>query len=163
MRLARSFKGTLQPMRDRKIVVAGLIIRPSAQAGTHELLLTKRRSDQTLPDQWELPGGKVEAGEHPEDALARELREEIGVQANVGAIWDAVFHAYPAFDVLMLIYKCSLPPAADPRAIEVADMAWVGAKQIGSYDILAADIPLVRRIERDGIPMWEPSSRGADV
>jgi 8-oxo-dGTP pyrophosphatase MutT (NUDIX family) len=79
--------------RVRKLVVAGLII-----GDDQRILITQRRADQAMPLQWEFPGGKVEAGEDPVAALARELAEELGVIARVGRIWDVLFHAYPAFD-----------------------------------------------------------------
>ena len=135
--------------RARKLVVAGLILGEDGR-----ILITQRRADQPLPLQWELPGGKVEPGESPTDALARELAEELGVTAHVGRIWDVLFHAYPAFDLVMLVYACRLAPGSVPRAVEVADLVWVATSELpGAWDILPADRPLVDRLVREGPPL----------
>ncbi|MBX3159639.1 MAG: (deoxy)nucleoside triphosphate pyrophosphohydrolase [Deltaproteobacteria bacterium] len=133
--------------RDRKLVVAGLIV-----GGDGRILITQRRADQALPLQWEFPGGKVEPGEAPVAALARELREEIGVRVDVGRIWDVLFHAYPAFDLVMLVYACRVGDGEVPRAVEVADLAWVPYGELGAWDILPADRPLVERLLAEGPP-----------
>jgi 8-oxo-dGTP diphosphatase len=135
-------------MRDRKLVVAGLIV-----SADRRVLITQRRADQALPLQWEFPGGKVEPGEAPVAALERELAEELGVAVVVGRIWDVLFHAYPAFDLVMLVYACRLVPGAEPRAVEVADLAWVAPDTLpGEWDILPADRPLVERLALEGPP-----------
>jgi 8-oxo-dGTP diphosphatase len=134
--------------RVRKLVVAGLII-----GDDHRILITQRRADQALPLQWEFPGGKVEPGEDPVAALARELTEELGVTARVGRIWDVLFHAYPAFDLVMLVYACRLAPGSVPRAVEVADLVWVRTDELpGTWDFLPADRPLVARLVEEGPP-----------
>ena len=132
-------------MRDRKLVVAGLII------GEGRVLITQRRADQPLPLQWEFPGGKVEPGEAPVAALVRELREEIGVEVAVGQIWDVLFHAYPAFDLVMLVYACRIVDG-EPRTVEVADLRWALPGELPSWDILPADRPLVERLVNEGLP-----------
>ena len=131
--------------RDRKLVVAGLIL------GDGQVLITQRRADQALPLQWEFPGGKVEAGEAPVAALVRELREEIGVTVAVGRIWDVLFHAYPAFDLVMLVYACRIVEG-EPRAVEVADLRWLPPGELPAWDILPADKPLVERLVSEGLP-----------
>jgi 8-oxo-dGTP diphosphatase len=134
--------------RPRKLVVAGLIV-----GDDQRVLITQRRADQSLPLQWEFPGGKVEPGEAPTAALARELAEELGVVAVVGKIWDVLFHAYPEFDLVMLIYVCRLAAGSVPRAVEVADLVWVRTDELpGSWDILPADRPLVLRLAAEGPP-----------
>lgn len=134
--------------RPRKLVVAGLIV-----GDDQRILITQRRADQSMPLQWEFPGGKVEAGEAPADALARELAEELGVVAVVGRIWDVLFHAYPAFDLVMLVYVCRLAVGEAPRAVEVADLVWVRTDELpGAWDILPADRPLVMRLVAEGPP-----------
>ncbi len=134
--------------RPRKLVVAGLIV-----GDDERVLITQRRADQSLPLQWEFPGGKVEPGEAPTAALARELAEELGVVAVVGKIWDVLFHAYPAFDLVMLVYVCRLAAGETPRAVEVADLVWVRTDELpGSWDILPADRPLVMRLVAEGPP-----------
>jgi 8-oxo-dGTP diphosphatase len=127
-------------VRARKLVVAGLIIGDDGR-----ILITQRRADQALANYWEFPGGKVEPGEAPTAALVRELREEIGVGVAVGRIWDVLFHVYPAFDLVMLVYPCRIVDGT-PRAIEVADLAWVAAAELSRWDILPADRPLVERL-----------------
>jgi 8-oxo-dGTP diphosphatase len=84
-------------------------------------------------------------------ALERELREEIAVQVAVGRIWDVLFHAYPAFDLVMLVYVCRIVDG-EPRAAEVADLAWVAAADLGRWDILTADRPLVERLNAEKLP-----------
>lgn len=131
--------------RDRKLVVAGLVVRDGI------VLITQRRADQALPLQWEFPGGKVEPGEAPTAALVRELREEIGVTVEVGRIWDVLFHAYEAFDLVMLVYACRLVEG-EPGAVEVADLAWAKPGELPRWDILPADRPLVDRLVSEGPP-----------
>jgi 8-oxo-dGTP diphosphatase len=133
---------TRRPISRRKLVVAALV-----RDGAGRVLLTQRRADQPMPLKWELPGGKVEEGEAPVDALAREVVEELGCSAEVGRIDDVVFHRYPDFDLLMLVYACRLLGA--PRAVEVADIAWVLPSELERYDVLPADLPLVERIARE--------------
>lgn len=133
-------------MNPRKLVVAGLIIGEDGR-----ILITQRRADQALPLQWEFPGGKVEPGESPEAALVRELREEIGVTVAVGRIWDVLFHAYPTFDLVMLVYACRITDG-EPRAVEVADLVWAAPRELGRWDILPADQPLVERLRVEKVP-----------
>lgn len=133
--------------RTRLLVVAALTVDDAGQ-----ILITQRREDQSLPLGWEFPGGKVEPGEAPDAALARELHEELGVTATVGRIWDVLFHAYPDKDVYMLVYRCALPAGQTPRAVEVRDLAWVAPTGLRAYAILPADEPLVARLEREGPP-----------
>jgi 8-oxo-dGTP diphosphatase len=132
--------------RKRTLVVAGLVARDG------RVLITQRTATQALPLQWEFPGGKVEPGEAPVAALVRELREEIGVGVEVGRIWEVLFHAYPAFDLVMLVYACTLVDG-EPRAIEVADVAWVPIGELDRWDILPADRPLVERLRTEGVPV----------
>ena len=143
--------------RRRTLVVAGLIVGDDGR-----ILITQRRPEQALGGKWEFPGGKVEPGEAPVAALARELVEEIGVTVAVGRIWDVLFHAYPEFDLVMLVYVCRIItslPGADirssggaPRAVEVADLAWVSPGDLGEWDILPADRPLVERLGVESLP-----------
>ncbi|HET7501727.1 MAG TPA: (deoxy)nucleoside triphosphate pyrophosphohydrolase [Kofleriaceae bacterium] len=128
-------------------MVAGLII-----GDDRRVLITQRREDQALPLQWEFPGGKVEPGESPVAALVRELREEIGVTVAVGRVWDVLFHAYPAFDLVMLVYACRIVEGT-PRALEVADLAWVAPSDLARWDILPADRPLVERLGVENLPL----------
>lgn len=116
--------------RKRTLVVAGLM-----RDGDGRVLITQRRADQSLPLQWEFPGGKVEPGEAPVAALVRELHEEIGCVVDVGRIWEVLFHAYPTFDLVMLVYACTIVDG-EPRAVEVAQTAWVPTAELLRWDIL---------------------------
>ena len=125
--------------RARKLVVAALV-RDGAR-----VLMSRRRADQPMPLLWEFPGGKVEPGEDPVVALAREVREELGCGVRVGRIHEVVFHAYEAFDLVMLVYACTLT-GDTPRAIQVAEVAWVEAARLPSLELLPADAPLAKKL-----------------
>ncbi|HVY39701.1 MAG TPA: (deoxy)nucleoside triphosphate pyrophosphohydrolase [Polyangia bacterium] len=130
-------------MRPRKLVVAALVRDGS------RILMSRRRPDQPMPNLWEFPGGKVEPGESPTDALAREVREELGCEVAVGRIHDVVFHAYPEFDLYMLVYAAAIT-AGTPRAVDVAEVAWIEAARLPALDLLPADYPVARALAAGG-------------
>jgi 8-oxo-dGTP diphosphatase len=127
----------MQGQRPRKLVVAALI----RDAG--RILMSRRRADQAMPLLWEFPGGKIEPGEPPDAALAREVREELGCEVQVGRIHEVVFHAYPEFDLYMLVYECRIV-AGSPAPVQVAEVAWVEIGRLPELDLLPADYPLAR-------------------
>jgi 8-oxo-dGTP diphosphatase len=110
-----------------------------------EILLARRRADQSLPGCWEFPGGKIEAGESPEAALVREIEEELGCSIAVGPIFEVVFFAYEAFDLYMLVYRCAIERGT-PSARTVAEVAWFAPAAIPELPLPPADYPLARRL-----------------
>jgi 8-oxo-dGTP diphosphatase len=125
--------------RARKLVVAALVRQGE------RVLMSRRRADQPMPLLWEFPGGKVEPGEDPVVALAREVREELDCEVRVGRIHEVVFHAYEAFDLVMLVYACALVTGT-PRAAQVAEVAWIQAAHLPALELLPADYPLARSL-----------------
>ncbi len=90
-------------------VVAGVIRR----AGKY--LVYQRPEGKLLAGKWEFPGGKLEEGESPEDALARELMEELGLRVRVGRVLDAIRRQDQGKDVLLLFYECATDDAPETR------------------------------------------------
>ena len=129
----------MQAARKRTLVVAVLV------RDADKVLMSRRRADQPMPLLWEFPGGKVEPGEHPHAALAREVREELGCEIDVGRIHEVVFHAYPDFDLYMLVYEGRIT-AGTPRPVEVGEVAWVPVAELPALDLLPADYPLARAL-----------------
>lgn len=126
-------------MRTRLLVVAALI-----QEGDR-VLLSQRKPDKALPLCWEFPGGKIEAGESPEAALVREIREELGCEVSVEGVADVAFHPYPDFDLYMLLYRCSIV-AGIPSAVDVHDVRWWPTSEVSRLKLPPADVPLVARL-----------------
>ena len=108
-------------------------------------MLAQRRADQSFPLAWEFPGGKVEPGESPEAALAREIREELGCAVEVGEVVEIVGHAYPDFDLEMPIYRVALVEG-EPRAIAVEAVAWVPRERLGELAMPPADVPFAKKL-----------------
>src|SRR5579864_6910023 len=99
------------------LVAAGVVIERGL------VLLTQRRAGTHLAGAWELPGGKVDSGEDPREALRRELREELGIEVTVGDIVDVTFHKYEPDHgaVLLLFFEAARTAGSpEPRAIDVA-------------------------------------------
>ena len=127
-------------VRPRKVVVAALVIRES----DGHVLLSLRGPKQSMPGLWELPGGKIEPGESPEQALIREVHEELDVAITVDGIYDVVSFGYPTFELLMLVYRCQL--LGVPRAKEVAEVRFIPRHELLSRPVLPADIPLLTKL-----------------
>lgn len=94
---------------------------------------------------WEFPGGKVEAGESPEEALRREIREELEVEVNVGDLIDTIEYDYPAFHLSMKCYACTIA-GGSPHLLEHEAARWLSADQLDSVAWLPADITLIPKI-----------------
>jgi 8-oxo-dGTP diphosphatase len=122
------------------IVAAAVVIESG------RVLLTRRAEGQHLAGLWEFPGGKLEHGESPEQALVRECREECGIEIKVAEILDVTFHRYPEKDVLLLFYRCSLV-SGEVRHLQVADHAWVAPKELDRYELPPADVRVIARIQ----------------
>ncbi|AGP41819.1 8-oxo-dGTP diphosphatase MutT [Sorangium cellulosum] len=111
------------------------------------VLLTQRKVGAHLAGAWEFPGGKVEAGEDPRDALVRELREEIGVEARVGDIVEVTYHRYPAKPVLLLFYEASFAEGSPaPAALDVAAVRWAEAAELRDELFPPADVAVLAKV-----------------
>ncbi len=120
-------------------MVAALIERDG------QILVTQRRADQSLPLSWEFPGGKIEPGESPPQALRREIEEELGCSITVGEVEDVVFHAYEDFDLIMPVYWATVR-AGEPWARQVAALTWLKREDLTSLAFAPADVPLVHHL-----------------
>ncbi|MEJ8570324.1 (deoxy)nucleoside triphosphate pyrophosphohydrolase [Microbaculum marinum] len=108
------------------------------------VLLARRPEGKPMAGLWEFPGGKVETGERPEDALIRELAEELGIQVHDSCLAPLTFasHGYEAFHLLMPLYVCRRWNG-EVRALEGQELAWVRPLRLGDYPMPPADIPLI--------------------
>jgi mutator protein MutT len=111
------------------------------------LLITQRLADDTLGGYWEFPGGKVDPGEALPDALARELMEELGVEARIGAQIHHIVHAYPDRDVRLYFFEARIV-SGEPRKLEVADLRWVTLNELMDYQFPEADRPLLEQLRK---------------
>jgi 8-oxo-dGTP diphosphatase len=121
------------------LVTAAVIIEDN------KVLLTKRPEDKKHPGFWEFPGGKIDPGESPEEALHREIREELGVDITVEDIYEVVFYRYDWGAVLILAYSCRLLERSI-RNLDVAEHRWVAPQDFALFSILPADQPIVERL-----------------
>jgi len=125
-------------------VVAGVIRNAEGR-----LLITQRLADDTLGGYWEFPGGKVDPGEELRAALARELREELGIETEIGAEVHHIVHAYPDRDVQLYFFEARIL-SGEPQKIEVADLRWVTTAELMDYQFPEADRPLLEQLRCSG-------------
>ncbi len=124
-----------------KIVLVAAVALVDADG---RVLISKRPEGKQLGGLWEFPGGKVEAGERPEAALIRELKEELAIDVAESCLAPLTFasHAYDDFHLLMPLYVCRRWQGT-VRGAEGQELAWVRPLRLRDYAMPPADIPLI--------------------
>ncbi len=125
------------------LVVAAALIDADGR-----VLLSQRPKGKALVGLWEFPGGKIDANERPEDALIRELREELGIVVKTPCLAPLTFasHAYEDFHLLMQLYVCrKWEGMAEP--LDGQALKWVRPKDMRAYPMPPADEPLIPHLE----------------
>jgi 8-oxo-dGTP diphosphatase len=121
-----------------RFVAAALIVREG------EVLIGQRRADQPMPLLWEFPGGKIEPGESAQQALARELSEELGIQAEVGPPVVRIRHHYRRGGAVDLQFFTVREFAGEIQNQIYEQVRWVKLTELTDYEFLAADRGLIR-------------------
>ena len=121
-----------------RFVAAALIVRDG------QVLIGQRRPDQPMALQWEFPGGKIEAGESPEQALARELDEELGIKATIGPRVTRIRHNYRHGGAVDLQFFSVHEFSGEMQNHIYNEVRWTKLEDLPSYDFLAADRGLIR-------------------
>jgi len=123
-----------------KRVVAALIWRDNS------ILICQRTRHQTMPLKWEFPGGKIEEGEQPRDALRRELEEELGIDAVIGNEVSRFRHEYPSGNSVELRFYDVREFSGELENRIFRDIRWENPSKLPAYDFLEADLTLVQDI-----------------
>jgi 8-oxo-dGTP diphosphatase len=121
-----------------RLVAAALIVRGG------EVLICQRRPDQPMAMQWEFPGGKIEPGESPEQALARELNEELGITAQIGGRVTHIRHNYRHGGAVDLQFFEVREFSGELQNRIFHQFKWVKLEDLPGYDFLAADRNLIK-------------------
>jgi 8-oxo-dGTP diphosphatase len=119
-------------------VVAGIIERQG------RFLICRRKPEQSHPLKWEFPGGKVEPGETPEQALARELEEELGIVGAAGQVIMRYQHTYPGRDTITLIFFRVREFGGEPRNVIFHEMRWEPPAKLAEFDFVEGDAQFIR-------------------
>ena len=127
-------------------IVLGVVRR--RQAGRWRVLISQRPHNAVLGGFWEFPGGKIQPGETPQQAVQRELAEELGIQVAVEQPILSVEHDYDHGRVQLQAFYCRVV-AGQPQALEVAAWRWVDADDLPRYDFPPANGPLIAAVVRD--------------
>ena len=133
-------------MKDPIDVAAGLVFEQG------RLLITQRHEASHLGGLWEFPGGKVEHGETFEECLRRELLEELGIDVNVGKLFESISHEYPDRKVLINFFHCEIT-FGSPRPLDCQNLEWVEATELTNYEFPPADAQLLKRL-RSELKWW---------
>jgi len=125
------------------LLVSAAIIHRSGR-----VLVGQRRKADRHPLKWEFPGGKVEAGETPQQALVRELREELQIEAKIGTELARYEHEYPSGSRVHLLFFSVYDYAGEPKARVFEQICWTDLHRLPSLDFLEGDFDFVRRLAR---------------
>ena len=129
----------MNPPQPLILVVAAALVDADGR-----VLIAQRPEGKSMAGLWEFPGGKIEADESPDDALIRELREELGIAVKQACLAPFTFasHSYPNFHLLMPLYVCRRWEGM-PEPRHHAALKWVRPKDMKDYPMPAADLPLI--------------------
>ncbi|MFZ9666732.1 MAG: 8-oxo-dGTP diphosphatase MutT [Steroidobacteraceae bacterium] len=139
-RRARVLSGSTS--NPRIVVVAAALLDAD-----HRVLIAARPAGKHMAGRWEFPGGKIAAGESPETALRRELREELGIDVQRCQFEMTLVHAYPDREVELLFYVVEAW-GGTPQSLDGQALRWVPVEDLAHEDILEADLPFIRTLQQ---------------
>lgn len=110
-----------------------------------KVLLARRKPGKSMAGKWEFPGGKIETGEPEEEALKRELMEELGMTVSVHEKIGEFPFQYPSGSILLIAYRCTFLSATF-RLSDHDKVIWLGTADLMQYDLAAADLPIIAHL-----------------
>lgn len=129
-------------MKKRINVVGAVLVKDN------KVLAAQRSHNMLLPGMWEFPGGKIEPGETPQQALARELQEELKCVASVGNHVETTEYEYEFGIVILTTFYCELQ-SGEPTLTEHSDIRWLPASELKRLEWAPADIPAVEKVVKE--------------
>ncbi|MFB7142341.1 (deoxy)nucleoside triphosphate pyrophosphohydrolase [Gottfriedia sp. NPDC056225] len=125
----------------KQVKVVGAVIRNNE----NQILCALRSPEMSQPNSWEFPGGKIEDGEKPEEALAREIQEELGCEIIVSELIEDVIHEYPNIIVNLITYEAKIKWGI-PIANEHEKIEWKEISELKELEWAQADLPTVEKL-----------------
>lgn len=124
------------------VVSAGIVSRDG------KIMLCQRKPNDRMSLKWEFPGGKLESGESPQQALERELREELAIETRTGRIYDVYFESAGDRDLLIMFFRSELV-SGEPQTIECNAIHWVEPARLTEYDLAPADMAVAKLLAEE--------------
>ena len=124
------------------VVSAGIVSRNG------KIMLCQRRPGDRMGLKWEFPGGKLESGKSPQQALERELHEELSVETRTGYIFDVYHESTDGRELLILFFRSELI-SGEPQTIECNAIHWVEPARLTEYDLAPADLEVAKRLANE--------------
>lgn len=124
-------------------VVAGIVVE------SKRVLLAQRSRHRSFPLLWEFPGGKVEPGETGEAALAREFREELGIEVEPTEIHSRIAYEGSGGRPVRVVFYRAERRSGDPQPLDVEAVAWFSAEELDTLDIIPANLDIIRRLREE--------------
>ena len=129
-------------------VVAALIFRVAPENSSQKQVLATQRGYGEFKGGWEFPGGKIEVGEKPENALVREIQEELNAKILVKNFVHTIEYDYPNFHLSMECFECELSENQEITLLEHQNAKWLDKKNLYSVDWLPADVDVLKKVEK---------------
>lgn len=146
-----------QPRRTRLKKIQWIPVVAGFLKKENRILVGQRPENNSLAGLWEFPGGKIELGESPEEALARELSEELGIEADIGELKLSVTHSYNDVGIVILFYEV-LFWKGEPKAKHHLMLEWIYPEELKERSIPEANKKVLQKIFKAlGVP-WRKSS-----
>ncbi|HEU4965319.1 MAG TPA: 8-oxo-dGTP diphosphatase MutT [Bacilli bacterium] len=124
----------------KQLVVTAAVIERNGR-----ILIAQRKPDSHMGLKWEFPGGKLEWGEEPRQGVAREIREELGIEIAVDEVVEVVAHTYADRHIVLIGYRCRYV-GGEVQLLDVNAVKWVEPTELLRYDLAPADVPIVERL-----------------